>query len=98
MKFHTSRKAAGLLAVSANILLVACGGGGGDTVTPPSTNLGTTAVPIAATQDSGAAFNFIAMVVAMGEANTENPLVLSDAANDPLLATSETADPMPVAA
>jgi thioredoxin reductase len=95
MKHSYLQASQGLLALSASFLLIACGSG--NNITAPG-NVGGTAVPLAATQDSGAAFNFIAMVVGKGEANAEEALVLSDATNDPVLATSETADPMPVAA
>lgn len=96
MKSINSRAAYGLLAVATSFLLIACGSGNNTTPVAGPATVGTTAVPIAATQDSSAAFSFISMVVEMGEANTETPLALSDATNDPLLATSETADPMPV--
>jgi hypothetical protein len=53
-----------------------------------------TDAPVAATQDAGAAFNFIASIVAKGEADTETPLALGDVE----LAVSDVTDPMPVAA
>jgi hypothetical protein len=93
MKTFESKTLRGLIALSVTSLLIACGSGNNTTAT-----VGGTDVPIAATQDSAAAFNFILMVVNMGQADTATPLVLSDATNDPSLATSETADPMPVAA
>ncbi len=96
MKSIHARALPGLSLVCASVLLVACGSSSDVAAPPAPTTVGTTAVPIAATQESAAAFSFVEMVVAMGQANTEVPLVLSDAANDPLLATSETADPMPV--
>ncbi|MBS7807225.1 hypothetical protein [Variovorax sp. PCZ-1] len=94
MNHPYKRAAQGLLALSASALLIACGSGNNITAATPPTNVPGTDVPIDATQDSTAAFNFVAMVVAMGEADTATPLVLGDAE----LAVSDTADAMPVAA
>jgi hypothetical protein len=93
-----SRHALALLAVSASLLLAACGSGnsgGGTTPTPPGVALVPgTQVPVAATQDPAAATDFVMQVVAKGEANTEDPLVLGDVT----LATSEIADPVTIIA
>ncbi len=96
MKLIYSRAGYGLLAVSASLMLLACGSNNDDNNTPPP---GVALVPgtdvaVAATQDSTAAFDFVASIVAKGEANTETPLITGDAQ----LAVSDTADPMPVAA
>jgi hypothetical protein len=79
--------------LSTSFLLIACGSGNNTTAIAP-TNVTGTDVPVAATQDDTAAFNFVTMIVAMGEADTATPLVLGDAE----LAVSDTADVMPVAA
>jgi hypothetical protein len=80
-------------------LLIACGSGNNSSSSaaafPPGVALVPgTDVPVAATLDSSAAFSFIAMVVAKGEADSETPLVLGDVE----LAVSDVTDPMPVAA
>ncbi len=92
MKFSHSRAASGLLALSASFMLMACGSG--NNTTPGVALVPGTDVPVSATQDADAAFNFVVSVVAKGEANTESPLVLGDAE----LAGSDTADSMPIAA
>ena len=92
MTYSTSRAAQGLLALSASVLLMACGSG--NNTTPGVALVPGTNVPLAATQDSAAAFNFIASVVARGEADTETPLVVGDAE----LAVTDSTDPMPIAA
>ncbi len=90
MKHSYTRAAQGLLAISASLLLIACGGGNNTSVPlVPGTD-----VPVAATQDGAGAFSFIVSVVAKGEADTESPLALGDAE----LAGSDTADSMPIAA
>jgi hypothetical protein len=88
MKAIYTRAAQGLLALSASALLVACGGGGGGGAPSPQLVPGTD-VPLAATESSQAAVDFVATVVAKGEANTETPLTVGDA----VLATSEVAEP-----
>ncbi len=92
MKHSYTRAAQSLLAVSASVLLMACGSG--NNTTPGVALVPGTNVPLAATQDSAAAFNFIASVVARGEADTETPLVVGDAE----LAVTDSTDPMPIAA
>jgi hypothetical protein len=102
MKCSYSRAALGMLALSASVLLTACGSGNnfspataGTPPTSPGVNLvAGTDVPVAATLDAAAAFDFVSSVVAKGEANSETPLVLGDAE----LAVSDTADAMPLAA
>jgi hypothetical protein len=94
-----SRHVLSWLALSASLLLAACGSGnnGGPSTTPPPQGVALvpgTDVPVSATQDPSAATDFVAQVVAKGEANTEDPLVLGDAT----LATSETADPVTIIA
>jgi hypothetical protein len=84
----TSRAVLGLLALSASFLLMACGSG--NNTTPGVALVPGTDVPVAATQDSAAAFNFVASIVAKGEADSETPLVVGDAE----LAASDTADPV----
>ncbi len=88
MKHSYTCLAQSLLALSASVLLMACGSG--NSTTPGVALVLGTNVPLAATQDSSAAFNFIASVVARGEADTETPLVVGDAE----LAVSDTADPV----
>jgi hypothetical protein len=102
MKYPYSRAVHGLLALSASVFLVACGSG--NNISPagagaPPTSSGVnivagTDVPVAATLDAGAAFEFVSSVVAKGEANSDTPLVLGDTE----LAVSDTADAMPLAA
>jgi hypothetical protein len=96
MKHSYARTVQGLLALSTSFLLIACGSGNNtSSSSPPGVALVPgTDVPVSATLDAGAAFNFVAMVVAMGEADTATPLVLGDAE----LAVSDVTDPMPVAA
>jgi hypothetical protein len=95
MKYSNLRATQGLLALSTSFLLMACGSGNGTGTTPTGVALVPgTDVPVAATQDAGAAFNFIASIVAKGEADTETPLALGDVE----LAVSDVTDPMPVAA
>lgn len=92
MKHSFTRAAQGMLALSASVLLTACGSG--NTAIPNVPLVLGTDVPVSATQDAGAAIDFVTSVVAKGEADTETPLVIGDAE----LAATETADPMPVAA
>lgn len=92
MKLIHSRAAPALLALATSFLLMACGSG--NSTTPSVALVSGTMVPVAATLDSTAAFDFVAGIVAKGEADTETPLVLGDAE----LAGSDAADPMPVAA
>lgn len=82
----------GLLALSASFLMMACGSGNNTSAAPDVPKVPGTDVPVAATQDSAAAFNFVASVVAKGEAETETALALGDAE----LATSDTAEPVTI--
>ncbi len=91
MKLINSHAATALLAISASFLLMACGSGSS---LPSVALVPGTDVPLAATQSSQAAFDFVSTVVAKGEADTETPLAIGDAE----LAASDIADPMPVAA
>jgi hypothetical protein len=88
----TSRAALGLIALSTSFLLMACGSG--NNTTPGVALVPGTDVPVSATQDSAAAFNFVASIVAKGEADSETPLVVGDAE----LAVTDSTDPMPIAA
>jgi hypothetical protein len=93
MNCFTSRASLSMLALSATLLLAACGSGNNNA--PPGVALVPgTDVPVAATVDSQAAFDFVASVVAKGEANTEEPLVLGDA----ILAFSDIAEPVSIIA
>jgi hypothetical protein len=94
MNQFTSRAAQGLIALSASLLLMACGSGNNTSAPPPVALVPGTDVPASATQSDQAAFDFVASVVAKGEANTDTPLVVGDAE----LAVSETADAAFVAA
>jgi hypothetical protein len=95
MNSFIPRATQGLITFSVALLLIGCGSGNNNADTPPGVALVPgTAVPVAATLDSQAAFDFVASVVAKGEANTEDPLVLGDA----VLATSEVADPVTILA
>jgi hypothetical protein len=94
MNQFTSRAAQGLIALSACFLLIACGGGGNDNTPPAVALVPGTDVPLAATTSDQAALDFVASVVARGEANTDTPLILGDA----VLAISEIAEPAFVAA
>ena len=71
-------------------LLAACGGGddGGAPAMPPVANVGGTDVPVTATQDPTAAYQFVASVAATSSDSAE-PIVVGDAT----LATSETDEP-----
>jgi len=75
-------------------LLAACGGGGGGSEAmapaPPPTVAGTD-VPVSATQDPKAAFDFVASVAATKSENTD-PLIVGDAT----LATTDTDEPQPL--
>jgi len=71
-------------------LVTACGGGGGEAAVA-NTNAPGSDVPLAATQDPDAAFNFVAGVAATSS-DTADPLVIGDAS----LATSETEEPKPL--
>ena len=100
MNYSYSRAAQGILAMSASVLLIACGSGNNlspaasGSASPGVDLVAGTDVPVAATLDAGAAFDFVSSVVSKGEANTETPLILGDAE----LAISDTADGMPLAA
>jgi uncharacterized lipoprotein YajG len=96
MKHSTSRAALGLIALSASLFLMACGSGNNTSASaPPGVALVPgTDVPVSATQSDQAAFDFVASVVAKGEADTDTPLILGDA----VLAVSEIAEPAFVAA
>ena len=100
MNYSYSRAAQGILALSASVLLIACGSGNNlspaasGSASPGVDLVAGTDVPVAATLDAGAAFDFVSSVVSKGEANTETPLILGDAE----LAVSDTADGMPLAA
>ncbi|NJS35184.1 MAG: hypothetical protein HC765_00115 [Brachymonas sp.] len=88
-----------MLALSASVVLAACGSGNNTTESPPNVVPGValvpgTDVPISATQSSAAAIDFVSQVVALGEANTQDPLVLGDA----LLAFSDIDDPVSIIA
>jgi Na+/serine symporter len=91
MKAIYSRAAKSVLAISAVALLAACGGGGGGggSLIPTPPNVPGTDVPLAATQSSQAAFDFVSSIAAKGEANTDTPIALGDA----VLASSEEAEP-----
>jgi hypothetical protein len=90
MKVIYSRAAKSVLAISAVALLAACGGGGGGgSVIPTPPNVPGTDVPLAATQSSQAAFDFVSSIAAKGEANTDTPIALGDA----VLASSDEAEP-----
>lgn len=80
-----------LIMLAASNLLAACGGGGSGGASAPATTpvVAGTQVPVAATLDFSAAIDFVAQVVARGEANAEDPLIIGDVT----LATSDTADP-----
>lgn len=74
-------------------LLAACGGGGGgdlhgSDMRAPPTNFAGSDVPIAATKDANAAFEFVASVAA-NKSDTADPLVVGDAT----LATTDTDEP-----
>lgn len=92
MNHSISHAAQSLIALSAAALLTACGSG--YSAAPGGVFVAGTDVPVSATQDSAAATDFVMQVVATGEANTEDPLVLGDAT----LATSEIADPVTIIA
>lgn len=95
MKNTFSRAALGWLALSALSLITACGSG--NNLDVPSAGVALvpgTGVPVAATLDSQAAFDFVSSVVAKGEADTEDPIVLGDA----VLAFSDIADPVTIIA
>lgn len=86
---------AALLGAS-SVLLASCGGGGGEVLSPAPapapapagpTLVSGTDVPVAATQDAAAAFDFVAGVAAT-QGDRAEPLVLGDAS----LATSETVE------
>lgn len=86
------------ICISASLLLNACGSGNNTSLadtTPAGVALVPgTDIPINATVDSQAALDFVSSVVAKGEANTEDPLVLGDAT----LATSDISDPVTIIA
>jgi ABC-type Fe3+-hydroxamate transport system substrate-binding protein len=85
-----------ITSILATALLSACGSGNNTAAAPaePSPNVTGSQVPVAATQDAAAAQAFVASIVATGEANTEVPIALGDA----VLATSESADFVPLGA
>ena len=89
MKIYFSRIALGCIVLSGGLLVAACGSGNSTTSTPTIALVTDTDVPVSATQDSQAAFDFVASVVAKGEADTETPLSLGDA----VLAVSDIAEP-----
>jgi hypothetical protein len=68
-------------------ILGGCGGGSSGASTAPT--VAGTDVPVSATQQSPAALAFVKFVVAKGEANQEDPLVIGGA----VLAGSESDDP-----
>ncbi|MFM7330145.1 MAG: hypothetical protein ACKO1L_00520 [Brachymonas sp.] len=71
-----------MMALSASAMLAACGSGNNTALpnaVPGVAFVPGTDVPVTATQSSAAAFDFVSQVVAKGEANTEDPLVLGDA-------------------
>jgi hypothetical protein len=74
-------------------LLAACGGSGGGAVLPTGgpANAPGSDVPLAATQNPDAAFDFVASVAAMSSDSSE-PLAVGDAT----LATTDTDDPKPL--
>jgi hypothetical protein len=94
MMYPLSRTLQGVIALSASLVLIACGGGGGGDTPPAVVLVAGTDVPVTATQSDQAAFDFVASIVAKGEANTDAPLVIGDA----VLAASEIAEPAFVAA
>lgn len=89
MKHSYTRAVQGMLALSASVLLIACGSGNNTVALFPGSE-----VPLTATQDSTAAFDFVNSVVAKGNADTETPLVVGNAE----LAVSDTADAVFIAA
>jgi hypothetical protein len=94
MNQFTSCAAQGLITLSASLFLMACGSGNNTSAPPAVALVPGTDVPVSATQSDQAAFDFVASVVAKGEANTDTPLILGDA----VLAVSEIAEPAFVAA
>jgi hypothetical protein len=74
-------------------LLAACGGGGGGTfsATPAPPAVPGSDVPVAATQDPVAAYQFVASVAATSS-DSADPINVGDAT----LATSDTDEPMPL--
>lgn len=78
-----------LLVSSAFAALAACGSGGGGGTAPVS-NVSTSEVPQAATQQTSAAMAFVKSVVDKGEANQDTPLVVGEA----MLASSDTDEPV----
>jgi hypothetical protein len=84
-------KALPLIGVCA-VLVTACGGGGGGMPAPPPvTTVSGSDIPVSATQDPKAAYDFVASVAASSSDSSE-PLVAGDAT----LATSETDEPQPL--
>jgi hypothetical protein len=82
-----------LIAVSA-ALVTACGGGGGGNsmpAPPPPANVSGSDVPVSATQDPNAAFQFVSSLSAKSSDGTD-PITVGDAT----LATSETDEPAPL--
>lgn len=77
-----------LLVLAVTALSVAACGGGSDGPSVPATVTGTD-VPVSATQQSTSALAFVRSVVAKGEANQDDPLVVGGA----VLATSESDEP-----
>lgn len=79
--------------IAASVALVtACGGGSGGPAVPPApTNVSGTDVPLSATQDPNAAFQFVSTVAARNS-DTADPLVVGDAT----LATTDTDEAQPL--
>lgn len=76
----------------ASLFVAACGGGGGGgSGMPPVANAPGSEVPLSATQDSGAAYSFVASVAA-AKSESSDPLVVGEVT----LATSETDEPQPL--
>jgi len=74
------------------LLLAACGGGDGDVgMAPPVNKAPGTDVPVSATQDPNAAYEFVASLAA-SSSETADPLVVGDA----MLATTDTDEPKPL--
>jgi uncharacterized membrane protein len=93
MNMTHSRTGLLVLAITASLWLSACGSGNNDGSAGVALVPGTD-VPVSATQNAAAAIDFVAQVVAKGEANTEEPLVLGDA----VLAVTDTEEPVSIIA
>ena len=80
------------LIVASAALVTACGGGGGGPAFPQApTNVSGTEVPLSATQNADAAFQFVSTVAAR-KSETADPLLVGDAT----LATTDTEEPQPL--